>query len=386
MSAKNYTPADMLGELIRFDTTSRESNLDLINFVADYLNGHGVDSQLFYDEDENKANLVASVGPDTLNGVVLSGHSDVVPVDGQDWSSNPFEMVERDGRLYGRGSCDMKGYLATALALVPDFQKSNTKLPIHIVLTYDEETTCGGADRLMPELTALGFNPRAVIIGEPTMMQLVNAHKGTCTLETTVTGLSAHTSMPHLGVNAIAVASELIQELGRLQEKLREHPSPLRGLDPPHSTITVGLINGGTQFNIVPGECVIGWDIRSVPGDDPEEFVQHLNKAAEALIPKMRETAPAANIQTEYLHRGKAFVPVDDSPAEELVKAVTGINDTLAVGFGTEAVNYQDAGMSVVVYGPGSIEQAHKPDEFISVDQMNQCADFMRDLVTYLER
>ena len=386
MTAKSYTPSDMLGKLVGFDTTSRESNLDLIRFVETYLAGHGVKSHLVYDEEGGKANLVATVGPDALNGVVLSGHSDVVPVDGQSWSNNPFEMVEKDGRLYGRGTCDMKGYIATALALVPEFQTANMKTPVHIVLTYDEETTCGGADRLMPELVKLGFDPRAVIIGEPTMMQLVNAHKGTCTVQTKITGQPAHTSMPQLGVNAIGVASELIGELAKIQEDLKAYPSPLRGFDPPHSTITVGLINGGTQFNIVPGECTVGWDIRFVPGDDPLDFIGRLKERAAEIIPRMREVAPEANIETELLHHGKAFEPVDDSPAEELVKSITGINETLAVGFGTEAVCYQDVDMSVVVYGPGSIEQAHKPDEFISIEQLDECAGFMRNLMGFLAR
>jgi acetylornithine deacetylase len=386
MTAKRYSPTDMLAELVRFDTTSRESNLDLIRFVEDYLKGYGISSHLVYDEEGGKANLVATVGPDALDGIVLSGHSDVVPVDGQTWNTNPFEMVEKDGLLYGRGTCDMKGYIATALALVPEFLVANLKTPVHIVLTYDEETTCGGADRLMPELLKLGFNPRAVIIGEPTMMKLVNAHKGTCTVQTKITGEPAHTSMPHLGVNAISVASELIAELARIQEDLKAHPSPLRGFDPPHSTITVGLINGGTQFNIVPGSCTMGWDIRSVPGDDPMEFIERLNAYAAEIIPRMQAVSEGATIETEVLHHGKAFVPVEDSPAEELVKAVSGINETLAVGFGTEAVCYQDVGMSAVVYGPGSIEQAHKPDEFISTVQLDECTGFMRDLMTYLAR
>ena len=376
----------MLAELVRFDTTSRESNLDLIRFVEDYLAGHGISSHMVFDEEGGKANLVATVGPDSLDGVVLSGHSDVVPVDGQAWSTDPFEMVEKDGLLYGRGTCDMKGYLATALALVPEFIAAKMKTPVHIVLTYDEETTCGGAKRLMPELVKLGFDPRAVIIGEPTMMRLVNAHKGTCMVETRITGHPAHTSMPQLGVNAITVASELISELAKIQEELKAHPSPLRGFDPPHSTITVGLINGGTQFNIVPGSCTLGWDIRFVPGDDPLEFVGRLNERAAELIPRMRAVSESASIESKMLHHGKAFVPVDDSPAEELVKAVTGVNETLAVGFGTEAVCYQDVGMSVVVYGPGSIEQAHKPDEFLSTGQLQECEGFMRDLMAFLAR
>lgn len=382
----NYTPTQMLAELVRFDTTSRESNLDLIHFVEAYLKTHGVVSMLVHDEAGSKANLVATVGPDLMNGVVLSGHSDVVPVDGQAWSTNPFEMVEKDGLLYGRGTCDMKGYIATALALVPEFQSAKMKLPVHIVLTYDEETTCGGADRLMPELVKFGYDPRAVIIGEPTMMRLVNAHKGACTVETHVTGHPAHTSMPQLGVNAISVAGQLIARLAELQEELKAHPSPLRGFDPPHSTITVGLINGGTQFNIVPGACTFGWDIRYVPGDDPLEFVRRLEEHAARLIPAMREVAESADIQTNVINLKKTFEPVDHSPAEELVKAVTGINETLAVGFGTEAVCYQSVDMSVVVYGPGSIEQAHKPDEFISVDQLDQCAGFMRDLMGHLAK
>ena len=386
MVAKCYSPVEMLAELVGFDTTSRVSNLGLIRFVEAYLASHGVRSELVYDAEGGKANLVATVGPDVRTGVVLSGHSDVVPVDDQVWSTDPFELVLRDGKLYGRGACDMKGFIATVLSLVPEFKASALQIPVHIVITYDEETTCGGAQRLMPELLEMGFAPRAVIVGEPTMMQLVNAHKGVCAVQTRVTGQAAHTSMPQLGVNAIAVAAELIAYIGRLQQELVARPSPLPGFDPPHTTLTVGLIDGGTQFNIVPGECRFGWDIRFVPGDDPLELVARVDQYAASLLPQMQAVTPGADIQSELLHQGRAFEPDDDSAAVALVKAVTGVNQTLAVGFATEAVYYQQAGMPVVVYGPGNIEQAHKPDEFISVDQLQRCEAFLRNLMQHLQR
>jgi acetylornithine deacetylase len=386
MNATHYSPVEMIKALVAFDTTSRESNLDMIHFVRKYLDAHGVESTLVFNDDESKANLIATVGPGaSRGGVVLSGHSDVVPVDGQDWSSDPFQVVERDGRLYGRGTCDMKGFLAVALALVPEFKSSQLRVPVHIVLTYDEETDCSGAARLMRALPETGLNPHAVIIGEPTQMRIVNAHKGQCTLETVVVGREAHSSEPHLGVNAIEIAVRLIEYLRTLAGENASLPFHLEGATPPFTTINVGVIHGGQQFNIVPAECRFEWEIRAVPGHDVEEIVAKFNRYAESLLTDLRNKYADASITTAMTCANAPFFPQVDSPAETLVKSLIGSNEASALAFGTEAPCYQQAGMSVVVFGPGSIAQAHKPDEYIALEQVDACVEFMRRLMRRLE-
>jgi acetylornithine deacetylase len=352
----------MIETLVAFDTTSRESNLEMIHFVEDYLRGHGIESTLVFNDDESKANLVATIGPAaSRGGVVLSGHSDVVPVDGQTWSTEPFRVVERDGRLYGRGTCDMKGFLAVALALVPEFKERALRSPVHLVLTYDEETDCSGAARLMQALPETGLAPRAVIIGEPTEMRIINAHKGQCTLETVIVGREAHSSATHLGVNAIDVAAQLIAFLAALSKEMESLPSPLDGMTPPFSTINVGTIKGGQQFNIVPAACRFEWEIRAVPGHDADEIIARFEAHAADLLAGMHGKFPGAAIDTTVTCANAPFVPEDDSPAETLVKSLVGTNEAGAIAFGTEAPCYQQAGLSVVVFGPGSIDQAHKP-------------------------
>ena len=385
MSKQHYSPVQMIETLVGFDTTSRESNLELIRFVESYLNSHAVDSMLVFNDDKSKANLVATVGPAaSRGGVVLSGHSDVVPVDGQEWSTEPFRVVERDGRLYGRGTCDMKGFLGIVLALVPEFQSCDLQTPVHIVLTYDEETDCSGAARLMQALPEMGLAPRAVIIGEPTEMRIANAHKGQCTLETVIVGREAHSSLPHLGVNAIDIAARLITYLATLSEEIASLPFSMDGATPPFSTINVGTINGGQQFNIVPAQCRFEWEIRVVPGHDPDGIVTDFNAYADSLLQGMRDSFPEAAISTTITSASAPFVPEDDSPAETLVKSLAGTNEAGAIAFGTEAPCYQQAGMSVVVFGPGSIAQAHKPDEYIALDEIASCVEFMRRLMREL--
>ena len=386
MSGQRYSPVEMIETLVAFDTTSRESNLEMIRFVEYYLRGHGIDSTLIFNDDESKANLVATIGPAaSRGGVVLSGHSDVVPVDGQAWSTDPFRVVEREERLYGRGTCDMKGFLAVALALAPEFKEHDLRSPIHIVLTYDEETDCSGAARLMQTLPETGLAPRAVIIGEPTEMRIINAHKGQCTLETVIVGREAHSSATHLGVNAIDVAAELIAFLGTLSKELETLRAPLDGMTPPFSTINVGTITGGQQFNIVPAACRFEWEIRAVPGHDADEIIARFETCAAERLAGMREKFSGAAIDTTVTSAIAPFVPEDDSPAETLVKSLVGTNEAGAIAFGTEAPCYQQAGMSVVIFGPGSIDQAHKPDEYIALDQIDACVAFMRRLMERLE-
>jgi acetylornithine deacetylase len=386
MTKSHYSPTAMIETLVAFDTTSRDSNLDMIRFVEEYLGEHGVESTLVFNDDQSKANLVATIGPATTRGgVVLSGHSDVVPVDGQIWSSNPFQVVERDRRLYGRGTCDMKGFLAIALALVPEFQKCALKAPIHIVLTYDEETDCSGAIRLMQALPETGLAPSVVIIGEPTEMRIINAHKGQCSFETLIVGREAHSSATHLGINAIEIAGRLIAYLTALGEEMPSLPYKMDGATPPYSTINIGTINGGQQVNIVPAQCRFEWEIRAVPGHDVDEILARFNAYADSLCAQSHDRFAGATISTAVTSNVAAFVPEDNSPAETLVKSLAATNEAGGIAFGTEAPCYQQAGMSVVVFGPGSIDQAHKPDEYISLDQVDACVEFMRRLMRRLE-
>ncbi|NIR29048.1 MAG: acetylornithine deacetylase [Gammaproteobacteria bacterium] len=381
MANGTYTPADLLRTLVSFDTISEYSNLELIRFVETYLRRHGIDSLLTFNEDDTKANLFATIGPHSgAAGVVLSGHTDVVPVDGQQWSTNPFEVVQRNGRLYGRGTADMKGFIACVLALVPEFVRTDLRSPIHIALTYEEENTCHGAVQLVETLKTMGFQPEAVIIGEPTDMQIVSAHKGHHAFETSVVGQEAHASLTHRGVNAIAIAARLIEFLCDLGEELKAHTRPLPGLEPPYTTINVGTIEGGTGFNIVPSVCRFRWEVRPIPGQDVNEVRQRFNAFAQTLLPDARSVASHAAIETRQTMAVGTFEPHDDSPAERLVMSLARTNQTWAIPFGTEAPYYQAADMPVVVFGPGSVENAHKPDEYITVEQMDACVDFLRRL------
>jgi len=373
---------EMLRSLINFDTTSRESNLELIEYVRDYLAGHDVVSKLTYNEDKTKANLFATIGPnEKIGGVVLSGHTDVVPVDGQAWSSDPFKMIEENGRLYGRGTSDMKGFIATALAMTEKFQAADLTIPIHYAFTFDEETTCGGAEVLVRDLTEQGLQPRAVVIGEPTSMRVVNAHKGGYCYRTSVTGHESHSSLTHQGVNAISVAAKLIQHLMNHSAQLEKDANPDNGFEPPWSTTSIGVIEGGTATNIVAKSCAFTWDWRPVPGDSLEAARDSLDEYVASILPALRLVAPEVDIVTELESAQAPLVAEPGSSAENLIMALAGTNETAKVAYGTEGPLFQQARMPVVVFGPGSIEQAHKPDEFIELSQIAECENFLEKLM-----
>lgn len=382
MAHTPITPVEMIRTLVGFDTTSSKSNLPLIDFVRDYLAGYGIDSRYVRSEDGTKANLWATVGPDKPGGVVISGHTDVVPVDGQPWDSDPFDIVEKDDRLYGRGTADMKSYIAIALSLVPEMQSRPLQRPIHFALTHDEEVGCVGAPRLIKDVVENLPRPGAVIIGEPTEMQVVDAHKGINSFVTSVTGHEAHSSLTHHGVNAVMNAGRLIAFLGNLAAEKADNPEAGSRFDPPYSTIHVGTVEGGTALNIVSRHCEFKWEIRALPGDDPAETVARLNAFAEReLIPAMRKVAPEAGIETKPRVTVPALSPDPGSPAEQLVFALTGTNATHAVSYATEGGQFQEAGLPAVVCGPGSIEQAHKPNEWISLEQVAAGESFARRLI-----
>lgn len=384
VTASTYTPVEMITKLVGYDTTSRDSNLELIRFVEQYLAGHGVPSTVVLNHEGDKANLFATVGPERDGGVVLSGHSDVVPVDGQSWSSSPFSVIERDGRLYGRGTCDMKGFLGTVLALVPELQRAELRTPVHVALTYEEETTCEGARKLMNALPSIGVNPRAAIIGEPTEMKIINSHKGHYSCETVITGREGHSSLPDAGVNAIDAAAELIAALRDIGEELKARPCDIEGIEPPWTTINVGAIEGGVDFNLVPAHCRFVWELRPVPEQDAMEVLARFEERAQALLPAMQAVWPDAGIVNRLMLSVPALSPEDDAVAETLVKHLAGTNECYGVSYGTEAPYFQQGGMSCVVFGPGSISQAHKADEFLALEQVDACVDFLRRLMAHL--
>ena len=376
---------DLFRHLVGFDTTSHKSNLELIHFVRDYLNQYGVPSTLIENGNKDKANLFASIGPDTLTGgVVLSGHTDVVPVVDQIWSSDPFTLTRLDDKLFGRGTCDMKGFIALVLAAVPEMVTAPLKYPIHIALTHDEETTFEGVANLLPELVAMRLSPQAVIIGEPTEMRLVNAHKGQGHLETVVRGVEGHASLPDRGVNAIGYATRLIAGLAEIGESAKQRTSAVPGLDPAFTTVNVGRIEGGAQFNIIPGRCRFEWEYRSIPDATNRSIVDEFDEFSAMLAKEMAARNEKAGISTRALLEVPAMTPQPDSPAERLVTQLYDCGDPIGIAFGTEAPRYQQAEMPVVVFGPGSIEQAHQPDEFVRIEQLQRCTEFLRNLIQHL--
>ncbi|MDR6954505.1 acetylornithine deacetylase [Ancylobacter sp. 3268] len=382
MLAGRTTTEELLAYLVGFDTTSRNSNLRLIGFVRDYLEAFGVASVLVPSADGEKASLFATIGPEGVGGVCLSGHSDVVPVDGQPWSTDPFTLTPKDDRLYGRGACDMKGFVAACLAKVPDMVASRLATPIHLLISYDEELGCTG---VIPAVRKLGVElplPRACIVGEPTSMKVVDAHKSGTGYVTTVTGREAHSSMPHLGANAIFASAELIAELDRLRVELIEAGDASGRFDPPNSTLQVVGIEGGTAGNIVPRRCVVKWNLRGLPDFDEESLVAGFERfARQIVLPKLQADAPEAEISTHFTYRVPPLSPQPGSEAERLALRLAGQNATFAVSYGTEGGHFQAQGVPTVICGPGSIDQAHKPDEFIEVAQLRACERFLDGLI-----
>jgi acetylornithine deacetylase len=384
MTGTVYSTEEMLARLVAFDTTSRASNIPLIAFVEDYLDGWGVAHFRIDYEAGKKTNLFATIGPDIAGGIVLSGHTDVVPVDGQAWTTNPFELTARAERLFGRGTCDMKGFIAVCLALVPQFLSATLTSPIHLALSCDEEVGCKGVRPLVAHMREHLPKPRAVIVGEPTSMQVVNAHKSAITFSTEVTGHEGHSSLTQQGVNAIMVAGELLGEINRIRNDLIAEGDPARRFSPPYSTVHVGVIAGGTAKNIIPRRCAFQWETRLLPVADPEAVPRRFEAFARSLEPAMRAVAPNTGIRTETVNRVPGLAPEKDSPAEHLALNLTNANATHAVSYCTEAGLFQQIGIPAVICGPGSIEQAHKPDEYIDVSELRRCEAFMRRLVERL--
>jgi acetylornithine deacetylase len=373
----------MIDRLIGFDTVSRHSNLPLIHFVQEYLDGHGVRSHLVPSADGAKANLFATIGPDVEGGVVLSGHTDVVPVDGQPWDSDPFRLTERGGRLYGRGTCDMKSFIAIALALVPAMRQAKLKRPIHFALSYDEELGCVGAPAMIARLVKDIAKPAAVIVGEPTSMKPIKAHKGMAVARTTVTGHEAHSSQMQRGVSAVMTAARLISFLDDMAASNRAAANPESAFVPPYSTIHVGTVSGGTAVNIISRECSFTFDVRALPGESAEGYLGRFRAHCEAVLPAMQAVAAEAAIRTEVL---AAAPPLADrgGAAQEIAMRLSGCNCCGVVPYVTEGGQFQQAGFDVVICGPGSIDQAHQPNEYIEVGQVEACETFMQRLIADL--
>ena len=376
----------ILETLIGFATVSRDSNLGLIEWVRDYLKQHGVDAQLIYDATGKKANLLATLGGGDRPGLLLSGHSDVVPVDGQDWHTTPFTATIKDGKLYGRGSADMKGFIAVALAAVPAFLNSNSRQPLHLAFSYDEEVGCIGVRSLIDALQKTAINPRGCIVGEPTDMQVVVGHKGGSVHRCDVSGREAHAALAPQGVNAIEYAARIVNKISDMSEHLAQTERHHSGFTVPHSTLQTGVIEGGLAANIVAKQCSFRFDVRCLPWTKLEDLLAEIDSyARHELLPRMRKVAPESDISFTQLGEVPAFSIAEDAPltryVQELTQSIRGIKKVGYVAFGSEAGLFQRAGFPSVLCGPGSIAQAHKPDEFVTLEQLAQCEAFMQSLI-----
>lgn len=377
---------DIMEILVGFPTESQNSNLALVDWVEDYLAEFGVSAHRVYNEDRTKAAIYANVGPETAGGVVLSGHTDVVPVAGQNWTYDPWAVTENDGKLFGRGTCDMKGFDAIALAAVPKVLERGVKRPMQIALSYDEEIGCVGAPPMVDHM--LGVLPKvaAAIIGEPSMMKAVNSHKGGIGFKTHLRGFEVHSSLIHTGVNAIMFGAKLIQWANETNAANAANPPGAMGVlfDPPYTSAHVGTISGGTAQNITAKDCWLGMDFRCVPEEPLEQWAQAYRAKVAEVAAQMQAIHPDTGIDLEQYFNVPGLKPEPDGQAEAIVRAITGDNGTHVVSYGTEAGQFQERGYSAIICGPGNIEQAHQPDEFISVDQFQAGVDFVDRLIDML--
>ncbi|MDC0136171.1 acetylornithine deacetylase [Sulfitobacter sp.] len=375
----------ILADLIAFPTVSADSNLDMIAYLANQLEGCGAQVDVLIDESGRKANLFATLGPIGDGGIVLSGHSDVVPVTDQNWTTDPFKMVERDGLLFGRGTCDMKGFIAASLAMAPLFAKQVRDRPLHFSFTYDEETGCIGAGHLAQNLIERSTKPSLAIIGEPTNMRMIDGHKGCYEYSTHFQGLEGHGSAPDCGVNAIEFAVRYVSRLLDLRDELKRMAPDDSRFEPPWTTVNLGAFNGGHVHNVIAPKATVDWEMRPVQPSDADFVKEGLRAYCdEVLLPSMRSIYPDASIVTEVIGEVEGLVPADENEALKVVSELTGANRADVVSFGTEAGIFQSLGMDVVVCGPGSIEQAHKADEFLAVEQLDQCLKMLEGLGTKL--
>ncbi len=380
---------DLLNKLISFPTISRDSNLELIDFIDAYLKDFGFKTNLIFNAEKTKANLYAVIGPNDKPGVMLSGHTDVVPVQGQKWTSDPFVMREEDGNLYGRGSCDMKGFIASVLAVVRSIDASKLATPLHLAFSYDEEIGCIGVRRLIDTLRPLIIKPKFCIVGEPTMMQPVIAHKGKTAARVHCYGVEGHSSLAPQAVNAIYLATELIHKIRSTQQSLADSGAHDHHYDVTHTTLHVGTISGGVALNIVPAYCTFDFEIRNLPADDPLEIIKQLQQACCDITEPYKAKHPDVAMEIEVTNEYPALNTAAESDIVTFIQQLTGAN-TLGqvpgkIAFGTEGGLFnRELGVQTIVYGPGSITQAHKPDEYLAVDQLDRCDYFLAKLIIAL--
>jgi len=379
---------ELIRTLVAFDTTSRDSNLALIEWVRGYLERYGIASTLTFDDESRKANLFATLpardGNVIEGGIVLSGHTDVVPVDGQPWTSDPFTVAVRDDRLYGRGVTDMKSFSAVGLSFVPEFLRRGLRKPLHFALSYDEEVGCIGVRRLIDDLVARGVRPAGCIVGEPTGMELVVAHKGKRAWRCRVRGHEAHSSLTPHGVNAVQIACEIVAFIAQRARDLRDAGRRDEAYDVPYTTTHVGVIRGGTALNIVPRDCTFDFEIRHLPFDDPEAFIADVRAFAARFLPDMRAVDPGTYIEFDHISTLPGFDTHDGSTIAALGHECNAHGEVGKVSFGTEASLFHAANVPTIICGPGHIAQAHQPDEWVALEQIARCESFMRRLVDRL--
>jgi len=380
---KQYSAKEMLDKLVSFKTVSLDSNLEMINFIQDYLNSYGIDSHLVFNNLKTKANLYAQIGPNVEGGILLCGHTDVVPIEGQSWTSDPFRLIEKNGRLYGRGSCDMKGFNALILAAIPTMMKVKLQKPIQIAFSYDEEVGCLGAPAMINKIRVTLPKAAAVIVGEPTMMNTVNGHKTSIGLKTHVRGFEVHSSLMHNGVSAVMNAGKLVSWVSKQTEKNKamEIQEENRKFEPPFTTLHVGVINGGTAGNITAKDCRFSLDIRCLPSESSKAWVKKYEEYAEIVEAQMQTTNTKSYINIEKAHFVPGLQPEVNGFAEALVRQITRQNNTEMVSYGTEAGQFQEAGYSTIICGPGSIKQAHQANEYIDVLQLKKGELFISELI-----
>jgi len=384
-ATKRYSPLEMIEKFVSFDTTSNRSNLPLVEFVRDYLASLGFECELFPNETGDKANLLARIGPDVGAGVVLSGHLDTVPVASQNWHTDPFKLTVKGNRLHGRGTTDMKAFLAICTALAPDFAALPLREPVYFAMSYDEELGCLGVPSLVKWLADLENRPRACIVGEPSNMEVLIGHKGVNIFETIVTGKDAHSSQVNHGVSAIAAAAELITFLGALLLEMKERGDPTGTFESGFTSLNVGTIEGGTALNIIPRTCRFVWEYRHIPGTDGNEIIERFNAFAERkVLPRMTAVSSECNIATKTILRYEGLRPEAGTYAESLALRCASAERSGTEAFGTEAGLFQAAGIPTIVCGPGHISQAHQPNEYNTLEQVEQCVDFLHKLLSEL--
>ena len=386
MTSTQMTSLEMMRRLIAFDTTSRNSNLQLIDFVRDYLDGYGIKSLLVHDDSGTKANLFATIGPEDQGGICLSGHTDVVPVDGQDWHSDPWTMLEKDGKLYGRGTADMKGFVAIALAAIPRFAAANLRTPLHLLLSHDEEVGCIGVRKALALMKNWEIKPAGCIVGEPTEMQVTTAHKGKKSVRCHVHGHECHSSLAPQGVNAVEYAAEIVSYLKQIARRMAAEGPFDHDYNVPYTTVHTGVIHGGTALNIVPKDCHFDFEFRHLPVQDPEKLYAEFMAFVEGeLLPQMRKVAPETGFGFEPLSTLPGLDTSEDAEITTLAKGLTLANGTTKIAFGTEGGLISNIDIPTVICGPGDISQAHQPNEFVARSQMDACDAFMGKLIRWAE-